>query len=341
MLQDARIYQILFLSSFLLLGISTRDWTLHPEIVLTAIATCTTTQLIAGHCQTWIEGKAEDRRQKAEGQESGAERKGSKEVREHGSNLECKTSKLLPIYSPTHPLTHSPTPTPNSLFSPLITSLGLSLLLRTDHITTMMLAAIAAILSKFVVRMQGKHIFNPANMGIVAAILLTHDAWVSPGQWGEESWFALLFLGAGGVVVGRVGRWDTTIAFLIPYAVMEAMRNLWLGWTWDVWLHRLMSGSLLLFALFMVTDPRSIPNARTARILWAVAIALLTFILRNVFFVSTAVFWALFALSPLTLLLDVVWQAPRFLWQGRNQKDEEEKPSVEVPSQKTALEFKT
>lgn len=99
------------------------------------------------------------------------------------------------------------------------------------------------------------------------------------------------------------------------YAASEAVRNFYLGWTWDVYWHRLMSGSLLLFALFMVTDPRSIPNARIGRVVWAVCIAVLTFILRNYFFVSTAVFWALFALAPLTVLLDVIWQASRFRWE--------------------------
>jgi Na+-transporting NADH:ubiquinone oxidoreductase subunit NqrB len=131
---------------------------------------------------------------------------------------------------------------------------------------------------------------------------------------GDDGWYALLFLGTGGMVLNRVGRWDTTAAFLGSYAILETIRNLWLGWTWDVLSHRLMNGSLLLFALFMITDPRSIPNAKTSRIFWAVSIALLTFILRNQFFISTAVFWALFALAPLSILLDSCWSAPRFSW---------------------------
>lgn len=205
-------------------------------------------------------------------------------------------------------------PLPFNWRSPLITSLGLSLLLRVDHPSTMALAAGVAIASKFVFKVNDKHFFNPANLGIVAVLLLTHDAWVSPGQWGEDLWYGLIFLGAGGLVLKRVGRWDTTAAFLGSYALLEAVRNLYLGWTWDVWAHRLMSGSLLLFALFMVTDPRSIPNARPARLIWAGAIALLTFILRNYFYIPTAVFWALFALSPLTLMLDYLWTAERFTW---------------------------
>ncbi|BAZ67742.1 hypothetical protein NIES4106_24990 [Fischerella sp. NIES-4106] len=203
-----------------------------------------------------------------------------------------------------------------NLRSPLITALGLSLLLRADHWTTMVFAAVVAIASKFVFKIGDKHFFNPANFGIISALILTPDAWVSPGQWGEDWWYGLLFVGTGGLILKKVGRWDTTAAFLGAYAVLEAMRNFYLSWTWDVYCHRLMSGSLLLFALFMVTDPRSIPNARMARVVWAMCIAILTFILRNYFFLSTAVFWALFTLAPLTVLLDVIWEAPRFGWGG-------------------------
>ncbi|MEL6816067.1 MAG: DUF2330 domain-containing protein, partial [Cyanobacteria bacterium J06598_3] len=198
--------------------------------------------------------------------------------------------------------------------SPLISALGLSLLLRTDHIATMAIAAAMAIASKFVFKANNKHFFNPANFGIITALVLTQDAWISPGQWGEELWYGLIFLGAGGIVLKRVGRWDTTVMFLGSYACLEAARNFYLGWTWDVWAHRMSSGSLLLFALFMVTDPRSIPNARGARLGWAGAIALLTYILRNQFYLTTAVFWALFLLAPLTILLDKAWAAPRFEW---------------------------
>jgi Na+-transporting NADH:ubiquinone oxidoreductase subunit NqrB len=259
--KDVRDYQILFLSLFLILGVLTRDWTLHPEFIGVAIASCIITQIIF-------------------------------------SLITKSQSRILPI----------------NIRSPLITSLGLSLLLRVDHWPTMALAGFAAIASKFIFQYGEKHFFNPANFGIIAVLSFTNDAWVSPGQWGEEWWYALLFAGTGGMILQRVGRWDTTAAFLGAYSLLAAMRNLWLGWTWDVYFHHLMSGSLVLFSLFMVTDPRSIPNARISRIIWAVCIALLTFILRNYFFLSTAVFWALFALAPLTILLDKSWFSPRFSW---------------------------
>jgi Na+-transporting NADH:ubiquinone oxidoreductase subunit NqrB len=282
--QDPRNYQILFLSLFLFLGIATRDWTLRPGLILVVIVTCLLTQWLAISVLENSQGKL--------------------------LNLLIKKSERLDKSDSDFAIFSKMA----SLKSAMITALGLSLLLRADHYTTMILAGSLAILSKFLFQVERKHFFNPANFGIIAALILTNDAWVSPGQWGDDGWYALLFVGTGGMVLKRVGRWDTTVAFLGSYALLEAIRNLWLGWTWDVYCHRLMSGSLLLFALFMITDPRSIPKARFGRLVWAGFIAILAFILRNYFFISNGVFWALFALSPLSVLLDFIWSAPQFSW---------------------------
>ncbi len=211
---------------------------------------------------------------------------------------------------------NSSAPQPRGIKSAVITALGLTLLLRSNSYLTLALAGTLAIASKFVFQDKGKHWFNPANLGIVIA-LFTGTAWVSPGQWGEDVLYALIFLCLGGLILRKVGRWDTTIAFFVAYGGMEAVRNYYLGWELDVLSHRLLSGSLLLFACFMLTDPRSIPNARRGRILWAIAIAGLTFILRNWFFLSDAPFYALFIISPFTVLCDRLWHAPKFQWWQR------------------------
>jgi Na+-transporting NADH:ubiquinone oxidoreductase subunit NqrB len=201
-----------------------------------------------------------------------------------------------------------------SLRSALITSLSLSLLLRTDHWFTMIFVATVAILSKFVVRVRNKHLFNPANAGIIAALVVSQDAWVSPGQWGELGWEALLFIGVGGLVLQRVGRWDTSVVFLGTYSGLMFVRDCWLGWSGDVFVHHLSSGSLLLFALFMITDPRSIPDARWSRIVWAAMVGVVTFLLQTGLSLPIAVFWSLFLLAPLTPLLDVIASTDRFTW---------------------------
>lgn len=273
MFKDVRDYQILFLASFLFLGISTKDWTLKPELIIVLLLTCLISQWFNEELQTYLSTK--------------------------------KLNLSNPLKLP-------------SLRSAIITALGLSLLLRADSSLTMVLAGFLAISSKFIFKANDKHLFNPANFGIISVLTLTSDAWVSPGQWGEDWWYALLFFGTGGIILKQVGRWDTSVVFLSVYAGLEAIRNIWLGWTLDVFLHRLMSGSLLLFALFMLTDPRSIPSSKSGCYIWVICLAGLTFILRNYFFISTAVFWALFALAPLTVILDIILTAPKFTWSQAN-----------------------
>jgi len=124
----------------------------------------------------------------------------------------------------------------------------------------------------------------------------------------------VLFLSTGAMITGRVGRWDTTAAFLLCFALLEAVRNIWLGWTWDVYQHQMLNGALLLFAFFMITDPRTIPDDRLSRVCWSIAIAVVTFILLHVFFVNGAVIWALFIMSPFSVLFDRWRLAPRFNW---------------------------
>lgn len=295
LLKDARDYQIIFLSLFLVLGIGTRDWTLRPELIFILILTCLLTQWLAESITFTLQAG----------------------------------NPQFNYFEPTNFVLLNPLKL-HSLRSAIITGLGLSLLLRADSYNPMILASFLAIASKFIFKFRDKHFLNPANFGIISVLMLTSDAWVSPGQWGEDWWYALLFAGAGGVVLKKVGRWDTTAAFVGLYALLEAVRNFALGWTWDVFLHRLSSGSLLLFALFMLTDPRSIPNARIARLIWAGCIAVLTFILRNQFYVSTAVFWALFALSPLTIILDYIWSAPKFSWKLPNQLTDDVRQSLNI-----------
>lgn len=199
--------------------------------------------------------------------------------------------------------------------SPVITGLSLGLLLRGHSYLTMFLAGNLAIGSKFLLRFQNKHLFNPANFGIISAIVLPIEAWVSPGQWGTDYWYLILFLSSGTMILSKVGRLDTAISFLLGYTVLILGRNFWLGWSWDVAAHQLTSGSLLLFAFFMITDPRTTPKAKIARVLWGLSLALLTFSLQTLWFIPNAFFWSLFLLSPLTILLDWIWSGSEFNWQ--------------------------
>jgi Na+-transporting NADH:ubiquinone oxidoreductase subunit NqrB len=203
----------------------------------------------------------------------------------------------------------------HSIKSALITSLGLSLLLKANSPWLFLFAALFAIGQKFLIRIQGKHIWNPANFGIVIMILLSGEAWISPGQWGSGP-LLVFMIGAGGLaVLSRVKRLETGFAFILTIAILEYFRTIvYLGWEWDVWMLKLSSGSLWLFALFMITDPMTIPNGRKTRIVWSVGVGMISFYLTNFWFINAAPFWVLFFATPFTPLFDLLEKQPVFQW---------------------------
>lgn len=203
----------------------------------------------------------------------------------------------------------------SSIKSAVITALGLCLLLKTNSYWSASLGAALAIGSKFILKSNGKHIFNPANFGIVAAIILTGDAWISPGQWGSSFILVSFFGAAALMVLLKVGRIDSSLAFLLTFIALEYGRTiLYLGWEHDVLLHKLTNGSLLLFTFFMITDPVTTPNAKKARVLWSVGLAIVSFCLTSWFYIHTAPLWALFFISPATVLLDKKFIHKPFKW---------------------------
>ena len=201
------------------------------------------------------------------------------------------------------------------LRSPLITGLSLSLLLRADAAWVHALAAAIAIGSKFVLRIDGKHIWNPAGFAIVALIFLLPDhVWISPGQWGTNAWFVMLVSCAAFMVLNAARRGDVALFFLACHGALLVARALWLGDPLAIPLHQMQSGSLLIFAFFMISDPRTTPAARSGRFLFALAVALLAHWLAFAWQMRPALYVALIALSPLTLLLDRIFPAGRFAW---------------------------
>jgi Na+-transporting NADH:ubiquinone oxidoreductase subunit NqrB len=201
--------------------------------------------------------------------------------------------------------------------SALISGLSLCLLLRTGDDLLAVLAAALAVAGKFLLRVRGKHVFNPTNGAIALVVLLTGRAWVSPGQWGDSAFFAFLIACTGGLVVWRALRSDVALAFLLAWSALLFGRAAWLGDPLAIPLHQLQSGSLLLFAFFMISDPKTTPDARGARLLFGALVAAAAFHVQFVLYrPSGGLILALFVLSPLVPVLDRLWPGPRYEWPG-------------------------
>jgi Na+-transporting NADH:ubiquinone oxidoreductase subunit NqrB len=200
------------------------------------------------------------------------------------------------------------------LRSPLITGLSLSLLLRADEPWLHAAAGAIAILSKFLLRIEGKHIWNPAGFAIVVLLACSSHVWISPGQWGAGVWFAALVSFLAILVLQAARRADIALFFLGSHATLLMARAAWLGDPLAIPLHQLQNGSLLIFAFFMISDPRTSPDSRLGRFLFALAVALFAHWLAFHMQMRPALYWALIALSPAILILDRLFPAERFTW---------------------------
>jgi hypothetical protein len=201
--------------------------------------------------------------------------------------------------------------------SALISSLSLCLLLRTDALVLAATGSAVAVLSKFLIRVHGKHVFNPTNIAIVALMLTTDRVWVSPGQWGAQAVLAFFFACAGLLVVNRASRSDVTLAFMASYATLIVGRSLWLGEPLSIPLHRLESGAFLLFSFFMISDPKTTPDSRAGRLLFAALVACGAAYVQLRLFRTNGFLWALAAASPLVPVLDRVLPSRPYSWPQR------------------------
>src|SRR6266566_3890870 len=199
--------------------------------------------------------------------------------------------------------------------SALISGLSLCLLLRSNSALLATTTATVAIASKFVLRWNGKHVFNPTNLGLVLMLLCSGGAvWVSPGQWGDLAFFAFLVICIGGLVVNRASRADVTLAFLCSWVGLIYARSFWLGEPATIPLHRLQNGALLVFAFFMISDPKTTPDSRAGRIWFALLVASGAALVQFRLFRANGLLWSLAACSVAVPLIDRVLPGPRYQW---------------------------
>jgi hypothetical protein len=282
--QDPRHYQILVLASLLVYGILALDLEVRAAQALVIVAAAYATQLagsLAACRRPWW-------------------RRARRQAPQPLPPLPPASSRLAFRFDPK---------------SAAISALSLCLLLRTGRPALATAAAVLAIGSKFVIRVRGKHVFNPTNFGLVAMMVASRgQVWVSPGQWGSAALFTFLVLCLGGLVVNRAARADVTWAFLAAYGSLLAGRAWWLGQPLAIPLHQVASGAFLIFTFFMISDPKTTPDSRPARILFAVLVALLAGWFQFALYRPTALLLALACVAPLVPLLDRLLPGETYRW---------------------------
>ena len=185
--------------------------------------------------------------------------------------------------------------------SALAAGLGLALFFRATSPWYFVAAAFIAIASKYLVKDGDRHIFNPSNFGIVAMVLLFPSAaTVELTQWGHSP---MVYVGVALLsfaLAYRAGVAITTGSFLLSYLVLLVPAMLLHAERFASHHLGVLGPSLVLFASFMITDPRTAPKGTYARIIHGMSVALLYFTLE-----ALGVRYAIFLSSFLVSLLNL------------------------------------
>ena len=186
-----------------------------------------------------------------------------------------------------------------------MTCCGLSLLLRSDTLWVHPLVAALAMSSKFVLRIHGKHVYNPANLGVDRRDQSPARNVGLAGAMGQRSRAGGVVLVLGSIVTGRARRLDISWVFLGAFLGIVALAR---AAAWPVVGHLVASARQRRAAVVRVfhdlrsdDDPES---ARAARIVYALVVALRRCGWQFLLFRPNALIWALFLLTPLVPLLD-------------------------------------
>ncbi|MVO98895.1 RnfABCDGE type electron transport complex subunit D [Paenibacillus lutrae] len=191
--------------------------------------------------------------------------------------------------------------------SAVITGIGISLLLSSNLLWPYALASFLAIALKYMIRFKGGHVFNPNNVAMVLMLFFLPQYAVStPKQWTNGIGVMLTILCLGILVCYMANRLDSVLAFLGSFTLFALVRHFLFGAPLLAALGPLMGASLQLFAFFMITDPKSTPSTRKARILFAFLVALLDAVFR-INRIANPQFYALFLVCLILVIPYRIW----------------------------------
>ena len=197
------------------------------------------------------------------------------------------------------------------LASAYISGISIGMLLRSPEFWPYPLCAAISIVSKYVLRVRGRHLWNPSNFGISAMLFLAGDRVGSLNiQWGNYLWPMLIIWLLGGFIVRRLHRLHITATYVAAFVVFALVRSWLTGSPWEAEIAPITGPMYQLFIFFMITDPKTTVQGRNAQCAVAFAVAAFEMVLR-LNQVVYAPYYALFIVGPTALLIEMALQSHR------------------------------
>ena len=196
-----------------------------------------------------------------------------------------------------------------NLASAYITGISVGILVRSPAYWPYALCSAISIMSKYVLRVKNRHIWNPSNFGIAVLLLLAPETMaVLSIQWGNNKWPIIVIWILGSIIIWRARRFHICATYVAFFFVFAFLRSAITGHPWQAEVAPITGPMYQLFVFFMITDPKTTVSTRRGRMIVVFLVALAEMILR-LNQVVHAPYYALFIVGPSALLFEMWWKS--------------------------------
>jgi len=193
------------------------------------------------------------------------------------------------------------------LASAYISGISIGMLLRSPEFWPYPLCAAISIVSKYVLRVDGRHLWNPSNFGIVAMLVLASDTVAGLSvQWGNNLLPMVVVWTFGAIIIHTLGRFHITLTYVASFLFFAGIRHLVTGHPFLAEAAPLTGPMYQLYIFFMITDPKTTVHPKWAQCLVAFAVAAVEACLRLMQFVHSP-YYALFIVGPIANLIEIAY----------------------------------
>lgn len=191
------------------------------------------------------------------------------------------------------------------LASAYVSGISIGMLVRSPEFWPYALCSAISITSKYLIRVDGRHIWNPSNLGIVAMLVLAADTVASLSvQWGNTLLPMVVVWLFGTVIIGTLGRFHITLTYVLSFVAFAALRSGVTGHPFLAEVAPITGPMYQLFIFFMITDPKTTVQPRWGQCLVAFLVAAVEALFRLMEFVH-APYYALFVVGPAANMIEI------------------------------------
>jgi Na+-transporting NADH:ubiquinone oxidoreductase subunit NqrB len=203
-----------------------------------------------------------------------------------------------------------------NLASAYISGISVGILLRSPALWPFALCSVLSIMSKYVLRVKGRHLWNPSNFGICVLLFLAPETVAALTiQWGNFIWPLLVIWILGSVIIWRAKRIHISVTYVLSFFAFAVLRSWITGDPWRSEISPITGPMYQLFVFFMITDPKTTVKSKKWQCVVVFLVAFVEMLLR-LNHVVYAPLYALFLVGPTAMLIEIWMESRRDFSRG-------------------------